>query len=120
MFGGDFRLDAPPRSAVLGDHDGALDGDAALLELVVIGWYPVIDEDERTGHVTVDGVGVVTGELFRLLIRRGVSSDRGFLQARIAQARFYAQAILPEANSVASAITTGAAAATLDATDEAL
>jgi 3-(methylthio)propanoyl-CoA dehydrogenase len=47
-------------------------------------------------------------------------SDRGFLQARIAQARFYAQAILPEANSIASAITTGAAAATLDATDEAL
>ena len=47
-------------------------------------------------------------------------NGRAFLNARIAQARFYALAILPEANSLAASITAGAAAATLDAPDEAL
>jgi hypothetical protein len=47
-------------------------------------------------------------------------NDRAFLNARIAQARFYALAILPEANSLAASITAGAAAASLDAPDEAL
>ena len=47
-------------------------------------------------------------------------SDRAFLNARIAQALFYAQAILPEANSLASTITAGVAAVTIDASDDAL
>src|SRR5450759_2613042 len=51
-----------------------------LLQLFVVGGYSVVNEDERAGDITVDGVGVVRRQLFRLLVGCRVTRDRGLLQ----------------------------------------
>ena len=76
----DLGLDAAPRAAVLRDHDRALHGDAAPLELLVVGGYTVVDEHQRTGDVAVNGIGVVRGELFGVLRGRWIACDGRFLQ----------------------------------------
>src|SRR5450759_2232505 len=51
-----------------------------LLQLFVVGGYSIVDENERAGDITVDGVGVVRRQLFRLLVGCRVTRDRGLLQ----------------------------------------
>ncbi len=68
MFGGDFRLDAAPGVVVAGDDNFAFYGNAHAVELLVVFGNSVVDVDERSGDVAVDGVSVVGRKLLGLLI----------------------------------------------------
>ena len=70
VLGRHLGLDAAPRTAVARDHDGALDGDAQAVELLVVVGHAVVDVDQRRGDVAIDRVGVVGGQLLVVLARR--------------------------------------------------
>ena len=80
VLGGDFRLDSAPRVIVASDDDLALHGNAHAVELLVVFRNAVIDVDQRGGDVTVDGIRVVSWQLFGLLIRSEILGERGFLK----------------------------------------
>src|ERR1700751_327002 len=69
MLGANQRLDAAPGVPVARNHDGALHGDTATLQLLVVVWNAVVHVDERADYVAIDGVGVVRGDLLGSLIR---------------------------------------------------
>ncbi len=58
MLSSDLGFDAAPRLPVARDHDRTFDGDAATSEFLVIGRPPVVDVDERSGHIAIDRIGV--------------------------------------------------------------
>ena len=80
MFSRDLGLDAAPGIAVLGDDDGAFYGNSQPLQFLVVLGQAVVDENQRGGHVAIDRVGVVGGQLFALLIGGGIYGDRRLLQ----------------------------------------
>src|SRR5271154_3245394 len=80
MFRSNFRLNATPRAVVARDNDGALDGDAHALELLVVRGHTKIDVDQRSGHVSVYRVRVVGRKLFGRLVRSGIFFYDGLLQ----------------------------------------
>ncbi len=82
MLGGHLRLDAPPRPAVPGDHDLALDVDAAPLQLLVVGRDAVVHVDQLAGHVAVGRVGVVGRKPVLLDLRGTVLLQRGLAKPR--------------------------------------
>ena len=80
VFGGDFRLDAAPGMVITRDDDFSFDAHAHAIELFVIFGDAVVDVDERSGDVTVDGVDVVRGKLLVLLIRSWILREGRLLQ----------------------------------------
>ena len=50
------------------------------LEFVIIRGYSVVRIDERPGHVAIDRVGVIGGQLLGLLVRRRVLRYCGLLE----------------------------------------
>ena len=86
VLGRDLGLDAAPGAAVAGQHDLALDVDAAPVELVVVLGPPVVHVHEIAGDVAVDRVGVVGRQLLAALARRAVGRERG-LAERCGEAR---------------------------------
>ncbi len=75
VFRRNFRLDAAPGMAVLGNHDRAFYGDTQAIELLVILRNPVVHEHQRRRHVTINRIGVIRRQLFALLIRSGILRD---------------------------------------------
>ena len=67
-----FGFDAAPGTAIPRDHDSPFHRDAQAFELLVIFGNAVVHVHERPGHVAVDRVGVVSGELFVVLAGGGV------------------------------------------------
>ena len=51
-----------------------------MFELFVIGGDAIVDENERARNVAIDGVGVVGGKLFGLLIGCGIGGKRRLLE----------------------------------------
>ena len=88
VFGGDFRLDAAPRSAIARDYDRALDRHPHSVQLLVVRRNAVVDVHERRGDVAVGGVGIVRRELLRLLGGRRIARDGWLLKLRAEPGRF--------------------------------
>ena len=80
VLGRHLGLDAAPARPVPRDGDGAFDGDAQALELLVIGRNAVIDVDQRRRDVAVSGINVVGGQLLVVLARRGVHGHGRLLE----------------------------------------
>src|SRR5262249_28898216 len=72
VFAGDFRLDAAPGAAVFDDDDSAIDRNAQPGQQLVVFRDAIVNEDQRCGDVAVDGIRVVSGKLFVLLIGRRI------------------------------------------------
>ena len=80
VFGCNLGLDAAPGVVVARDDDLPLHGNTQALELLVVLGDSVVDVDERSGHVAIDRVSVISGQLFGLLVRGGVLRKRRFLE----------------------------------------
>ena len=79
VLGGEFRLDAPPAPVISRKDDLALDIHAEFFKHFVIGRHAVVDIDDLARHVSVGGIGVISGKLAdvgRVL----VLGNRRFLQ----------------------------------------
>ena len=79
-FRRDLWLNATPRTAVSRDHYLSLDADAAAVEFLVVGGRSVVHVHERTANITVDGIGIVSRQLFLLLARSRVFFECRFVQ----------------------------------------
>ena len=80
MLGGNFGLDAAPVFAIARDYDCPLDGNPQTIELLVIFAVAVVYIDQRGGHVSVDGIRVIGGQLLRDLIGSRIARDSRLLQ----------------------------------------
>ncbi len=67
VLGGNLGLDAAPGMVVAGNDNFSLYGNTHALKLLVVFGDSVVDVDEGSGDVAVDGVGVVGGKLLGLL-----------------------------------------------------
>ena len=76
VLAGNFRLDAAPAFSVAGDDDGAFDGNSEAIELFVVFAAAVVHIDQRRGHVAINRIGVVGGQLLGRLARRGIAGNR--------------------------------------------
>src|SRR5579863_5801984 len=79
MFRGNFRLNAAPRTVVARDNDRALHGNAHAVELLVVRGHAKIDVDERSSHVAINRVGVISRKLLGRLVRSGIFFYDGLL-----------------------------------------
>src|SRR6267154_2422153 len=80
VLGRDFGLDTAPGMIVASDDNLSLDRYAQAIELLVVFRDAVVDVDQRSAHVAVDGVSVVGGKLLGLLIGRGILRNGWFLE----------------------------------------
>ena len=80
VLGSDLRLDAAPRSAITGYHDGTLHGNSQPIKLFVVFPHAVIHVHQRRSHIAIDGIGVVGRQLLRGLLAGGIDAQRWFLQ----------------------------------------
>ena len=72
VLAGDFGLDAAPARSVAGNHDRALDRNSQAIELLVVFAIAVVHVHQRSGHVSIDGIGVVGRKLLSGLAARGI------------------------------------------------
>ncbi len=67
FFPCELRLDPAPRSAIPGDHDRALHGDAEPIELLVVFRDPVVHIHQGPCDIAIDRIGVVRWQLLAVL-----------------------------------------------------
>ena len=80
MLRSHLGLDAAPSAAITGDHDPAFNINPPLRQQFIIFRHPVVHVNEPGGHVAIDGISVVGGQLLR-----GESRSRVLRQNRFRQ-----------------------------------
>ncbi len=80
MFRRDLGLDAPPRAAIARDDDFAFHIDASFGQRFVVLGHAEIHIDQLAGNIAVDGVSVVSRQLFRHQARGRVLRQGRLLQ----------------------------------------
>ena len=77
-----FGFHSAPGVIILGDHDRALHRDAEPVEFLVVLRQAIVHKDQRSAHIAVDGIRIVSGKLLGLLIRGGIDCQCRLLQLR--------------------------------------
>ncbi len=76
VLGCNLRLHPAPTVIVLGDYNRAFHRNAKPVELLVVLGQAVVHKHQRPGNIAVNRVGVIRGQLFRLLIRSWIHRQR--------------------------------------------